>query len=74
MPQKGRSVTGNAPETMYVLLRDEEAAGRIIVELGSFVRFNRRLDKQLARLERRTLRKYPQLLQRSVFGRPQRQT
>jgi hypothetical protein len=56
---------------MYVLLRDEEAAGRVIVELGSFVRFSRRMDKQLARLQRRMLKKYPQLLQRGVIGRPQ---
>ena len=73
LPQKGPSVTGDAPDTMYVLLSDERAAGRVVAELGSFVRFSRRMDKQLARLERRTLKKYPQLLQRAVFGRPQRQ-
>jgi hypothetical protein len=54
-----------------VLLRDEEAAGRIVVELGSFVRFSRKMDKQLARLQKRTLKRYPQLMQRGVFGRPQ---
>jgi hypothetical protein len=37
-------VTGNAPDTLYVLLRDEEAAGKIIVELGAFVRFNHKID------------------------------
>ena len=73
LPQKGPSVAGDAPETMYVLLSDELAAGRVVAELGSFVRFSRRMDKQLSRLERRTLKKYPHLLQRAVFGRPQRQ-
>ena len=71
-PQKGRDVTGNAPDTLYVLLRDEESAGRIIAPLGAFVRFNRRIDKQLARLERQTLKKIPQLLNRGIFARPQR--
>jgi hypothetical protein len=56
---------------MHVLLSNEEAAGRILVELRPFVRFSRKIDKQLARLERQTLRKYPQLLQRGIFGRPQ---
>jgi hypothetical protein len=67
-------VTGNAPQTLYVLLKDEEAAGRVIVELDAFVRFNRRMNKQLSKLERRVFRRYPQLLQRGVIGRPQRQT
>jgi hypothetical protein len=64
-------VTGNAPqETLYVLLTDEEAAGRVIVELAAFVRFNRRMTKQLARLERRIFRRYPELLQRGAIARP----
>jgi hypothetical protein len=57
---------------MQVLLSDEEAAGRILVELRPFVRFNRKMDRQLARLERRILTSYPQLLQRGIFERPQR--
>lgn len=61
-------MTGNAPETLYVLLQDEEAAGRIIVELEGFIRFNRKIDKQLVRLERRTLRKFPQLRHRGKRG------
>lgn len=67
--QKGCDVTGNAPDTLYVLLRDEEAAGRIIAPLSAFVRFNRKIDKQLIKLERRTLKKIPQLLNRGIFGR-----
>ena len=57
---------------MHVLLSDEEAAGRILVELRPFVRFSRKIDRQLARLQRRILKNYPQLLQRGVFERPQR--
>lgn len=64
-------MTGNAPqETLYVLLTDEEAAGRVIVELDAFVRFNRRISRQLAKLERRTFKRYPHLLQRGAMGRP----
>lgn len=70
LPQKGCAVAGNAPDTLFVLLRDEEAAGRIVVELGSFVRFSRKMDRQLARLQKRTLKRYPQLMQRGAFGRP----
>jgi hypothetical protein len=73
-PGKGCDVTGNVPDTMYVLLRDEEAAGRIVVELRPFIRFSHRMDKQLARLERKALKNYPQLLQRGVFGRPVRES
>ena len=65
-------MTGNAPDTLYVLLTDEEAAGRIVARLEAFVRFNRRIDKQLVRFERRTLKKIPQLLSRGNFGRQQR--
>lgn len=65
-------MAGNSADTMHVLLSDEEAAGRILVELRPFVRFSRKIDKQLVRLERQALRKYPQLLARGIFGRPQR--
>jgi hypothetical protein len=65
-------VASNAPDSLFVLLRDEEAAGRIVVELDAFVRFHRKFDRQLARLERRMLRRYPQLLNRGIFARPQR--
>ena len=65
-------MAGNSADTMHVLLSDEEAAGRILVELRPFVRFSRKIDRQLARLQRRILKKYPQLLQRGVFERPQR--
>ena len=63
-------MTGNAPQTFYVLLKDEEAAGRVIVELDAFVRFNRRMTKRLRKLERRTFKRFPQLLQRGAIGRP----
>ena len=63
-------MTGNAPQTFYVLLKDEEAAGRVIVELDAFVRFNRRMTKRLRKLERQTFKQFPQLLQRGAIGRP----
>jgi hypothetical protein len=65
-------VTGKAPDTLYVLLRDEEAAGRVVVELGAFVRFSRKFDKQLARLERQMLQRYPKLRKRGRQGQRQR--
>lgn len=65
-------MTGNAPDTLFVLLADEEAAGRIVARLDAFVRFNRRIDKQLTRFERRTLKKIPQLRSRGAFGRRRR--
>jgi hypothetical protein len=55
---------------LYVLLRDEEAAGRIIVELDAFVRYNRRMTARLAKLERRMYRQVPQLLQRGRMRKP----
>ena len=62
-------MTGSTPDTLYVLLRDEEAAGRIVVKLNAFVRFSLKMDKRLAKLERQMLRRYPQLLQRGAFPR-----
>jgi len=50
------------------MLQDEAAAGRIVVPLKPFVRFHRRLSRQLARLERRVRRSIPQLARRGAFG------
>jgi hypothetical protein len=67
---KGTAVTGNAPqETLYVLLSDEEAAGRVIVELDAFVRYNRQMTRQLVKLERQTFRRYPFLLRLGAISR-----
>jgi hypothetical protein len=43
------------------MLKDEAAAGRVIVPLRPFLKFSRKLDKQLGRLEKRIRRKVPQL-------------
>lgn len=63
-------MTESAPDTYFVLLHNEAAAGRIVAPLNAFVRFNRKIDKQLRRLERRMLRQMPQLLNRGVFRGP----
>jgi hypothetical protein len=49
------------------MLRDEEAAGKVIVPLKPFLRFSRRIDKQLKRLERRIRRECPQVTRRGQF-------
>jgi hypothetical protein len=61
-------VTSDAPQTWFVMLRDEEAAGKVIVRLRPFLRFSRRMDKQLQRLERRIRKRYPQLARRGLLG------
>jgi hypothetical protein len=46
------------------MLQDEAAAGRVLVPLRPFLKYSRRLDKQLTRLERRTFKAVPQLTRR----------
>jgi hypothetical protein len=55
------AVTSEAPQTWFVLLQDEASAGRVIVPLRPFLKFSRRLDRQLKRLEKQTLQSIPQL-------------
>ena len=52
------------PEDVLVMISDEAGAGRIVVELGAFVRLNVAIDEQLAALEERMLRDMPQLAAR----------
>jgi hypothetical protein len=66
-------VTSDAPQVWYVMLKDEEAAGKVIVPLKPFLRFSRRMDKQLTKLERRLHKQFPQLRQRGQLGQRQRQ-
>jgi hypothetical protein len=54
---------------MLVMISDEAAAGRIVVELGAFVRLNMAIDEQLVALEERMLRDMPQLAARGASGR-----
>jgi hypothetical protein len=49
------------------MLQDEAAAGRVIAPLRPFLKFNRKMDKQLGRLERRMLKEMPQLARRAML-------
>ena len=51
------------------LREPDEDLGRIVVELGAFVRLNAAIDEQLADLEERMLRDMPQLALRSLRSR-----
>jgi hypothetical protein len=62
-------VTGELPQTVLVMICDEASAGRIVVELDAFVRFNILLDRQLAKLELRIQRDVPQLAARGQLER-----
>ncbi len=66
------AVTSEAPQAWFVLLQDEASAGRVIVPLRPFLKFSRRMDRQLKRLEKQTLQSIPQLQHRGQeeFGRP----
>ena len=54
-------MTSEAPQKWFVMLQDEVSAGRVIAPLRPFLKFNRRMDKQIARLERRIRAEIPQL-------------
>lgn len=62
-------MTGELPSTMLVMISDEAAGGRIVVELGAFVRWNAELDEQLEQLEARVLIEVPQLATRGYLSR-----
>jgi hypothetical protein len=57
-------VTSEAQEAWFVMLKDEAAAGRVIAPLKPFLKFSRRIDKQLARFEKRICESIPQLARR----------
>jgi hypothetical protein len=50
------------------MLNDEAAAGRVIVPLRPFLRFSRRIDKQLARFEKKIRAEIPQLARRGLLS------
>ncbi len=58
------NVTSEAPQAWFVMLQDEAAAGRVVVPLRPFLKYSRRIDKQLNLLERRMLKATPQLARR----------
>lgn len=59
-------MTSEVPQAWFVMLQDEASAGRVIVPLRPFLRFSRRMDKQLKGLEKRTLAAIPQLNKRKA--------
>lgn len=65
-------MTGELPQTLLVMICDEASAGRIVVDLDAFIRFNLDLDRQLAELESRMHREVPQLAQRGQLARRDR--
>jgi hypothetical protein len=62
-------VTSEASQAWFVMLQDEASAGRVIVPLRPFLKYSRRMDKQLSRLERRTFKAIPQLARRGAKNR-----
>ena len=64
-------MTSEAPQAWFVMLNDEAAAGRVVVPLRPFLKFSRRMDKQIARLERRIRDEIPQLTRRGQSRREQ---
>lgn len=44
-------MTQPLPDPVFVILSDEESAGRIVVDFEAFVRFTTQLDASLAELE-----------------------
>ena len=62
--ERPTEVTSQAPQAWFVMLKDEAAAGRVIVPLRPFLKFSRKLDKQLGRLEKRICSEIPQLARR----------
>ena len=64
-------MTSEAPQAWFVMLNDEAAAGRVVVPLRPFLKFSRRMDKQIARLERRIREEIPQLKRRGQSRREQ---
>jgi len=66
---KGKTaVTSKAPQAWYVMLQDEAAAGRVAVPLRPFLKFSRRMDKQLGKLERKIRKEIPQLGRRGKLS------
>jgi len=57
------------PYLVLVMISDEGAAGRIVVQLDPFVEFNVEIDRQLSELESKVLREIPQLERRGAQDR-----
>jgi len=57
-------VTSEVPQAWFVMLQDEASAGRVLVPLRPFLKFSRRMDRQLKGLEKKALQAIPQLSRR----------
>jgi hypothetical protein len=57
-------MAGSVPQNLMLMIFDAQSAGRIVVDLGAFVRFHVDLDEQLEAFENRVLQEIPQLQQR----------
>jgi hypothetical protein len=57
-------MTGSVPQNLMLMIFDAQSAGRIVVDLGAFVRFHIDLDEQLEAFEERVMQEIPQLGQR----------
>ena len=62
-------MTGEMPYIVLVMISDEGAGGRIVVELDPFVEFNVEIDRQLSELESKMLLEMPQLQRRGARDR-----
>ena len=62
-------MTGSVPQKLMLMIFDAQSAGRIVVDLGAFVRFHVDLDEQLEAFESRVLQEIPQLQQRRASNR-----
>ena len=58
-------MTSEVPQAWFVMLQDEASAGRVLVPLRPFLKFSRRMDKQLRGLEKQIFAAMPQLKRRS---------
>ena len=59
-------MTSEVPQAWFVMLQDEASAGRVLAPLRPFLKFSRRMDRQLKKLEKRILAAVPQLAKRKA--------
>jgi len=64
--ERHSAVTSEVPQAWFVVLQDDASAGRVLAPLRPFLRFSRRIDRQLKRLEKQTFEAIPQLMLRQV--------
>ncbi|HUE69906.1 MAG TPA: hypothetical protein VMP01_03370 [Pirellulaceae bacterium] len=59
-------MTQPLPDPVFVILCDDEGAGRIVVDLEAFVRYGTQLDVSLAALEAKWSHLAPAIKRRSL--------